>query len=246
MTTEVKNDVPAAPGALLDNLKAVEKKLENPLTHNEGWKIMEGLPGNGDKPDWLLAKYPTMADQAKAYVELEKKFGSREVAPEQYDFGKHKETLDISNSHLQEFVAFAKQNNLPQSIVGTVFDKFGDYVESHKPDLNKEIEKLGPDANTKIENVRRWAENNLSQDACESITKLAKSNPAGVVNLLDEMRQYQYHHSTQIPGGESQSQPFVKLTRKDIEDEMVANYDKIQKDAHYRAEITRKFEQALG
>ena len=244
--SEQADNVPQGTGSLLDNLKAVEKKLENPLTDQPSWNIMEGLPGSGARPDWLLPKYDTMADQAKAYPDLEKKFGSREVAPESYDFGENKDAIDLKNTIIQDYLGFAKQKNLSNEVVSTTIDKFVKYIKSNEPNMDKEIEKLGPDANNKIQTVRQWAENNLSQDACESIGKLASSNPAGIVNLLDEMRQYQYHNSTQIPSGGNQSQPFVKITRKDIEDEMIANYDRIQKDANYRAEITRKFEQAVG
>ena len=43
------------------------------------------IAGTGEKPEYLLSKYSSVADQAKAYPELASKFGSFTGAPEQYD-----------------------------------------------------------------------------------------------------------------------------------------------------------------
>ena len=52
---------------------------ESATTNNEpesSWLWGENVPGTGDAPEWFnSAKYKSIADQAKAYPELEKKFG---------------------------------------------------------------------------------------------------------------------------------------------------------------------------
>ena len=49
------------------------------------WNLSEDTPGKGDAPEWFKAdKYKTVADQAKAYKDLEGRFGSFTGAPEEY------------------------------------------------------------------------------------------------------------------------------------------------------------------
>ena len=47
-------------------------------TQNESsWLWGDEVPGTGEAPEWFNgAKYKSVAEQAKAYPELEKKFGS--------------------------------------------------------------------------------------------------------------------------------------------------------------------------
>ena len=52
-------------------------------TLNEGeYFLSDGIKGSGDTPDWYKGdKYKSVAEQAKAYTELEKKFGGFTGAP---------------------------------------------------------------------------------------------------------------------------------------------------------------------
>ena len=50
----------------------------------EVWNYAEGIAGEGDRPDYFLQKFKTIGDQAKAYTDLEKMFGSFTGAPEEY------------------------------------------------------------------------------------------------------------------------------------------------------------------
>jgi hypothetical protein len=232
----------AAKTSILDGMKPTQKSQPEPLTDVPAWNIMEGLPGSGPRPDWLLPKYATPFDQAKAYPELEKKFGNRDVAPEKYEFGET--SIELEDPTIQEYIGWAKEKNLSQDVVGTTVEKFAKYLKSKQPDLDKEIEKLGPDANQKIETIRRWAENNFSENSLKVIGSISKS--ADAINFLDELRQYQYHNETQIPSGNANSSTFVKLTKQEVEDKMRSNFKQYNEDATFRAEITKMFEQAMG
>ena len=49
-----------------------------------GYLFADGVVGEGDAPEWFKAdKYKTVSDQAKAYVELESKFGGFKGAPKE-------------------------------------------------------------------------------------------------------------------------------------------------------------------
>ena len=49
------------------------------------WHYAEGVPGQGDKPEFLKDKYANITEQAKAYTELEGRFGAFTGAPEAYE-----------------------------------------------------------------------------------------------------------------------------------------------------------------
>ncbi len=231
MSDEIKSmmDVPAP-----EVVPAIEPK----------WYLDEGIPGIGDRPDYLEPKYKTMADQARSYKDLQKALGATSGSPDEYDFGNFKDVIDIGNQHLQEYVNYAKQNRISQEAFNKTLDTFVNYQKSFQPNMSEEVAKLGPDGAMKIDTVRRWAENNLSEQAIQTVGKIATS--AEVINFLDEMRQFQFHASQQPPGSTSNAGDFTPLTVAEVEAEMQQNYKLYNSDPRYRAEIQRKFEQAVG
>ena len=48
----------------------------------ESTEVEAAAPEEGEKPEWLKDKYKSVEDQAKAYAELEKKFGGFTGSPE--------------------------------------------------------------------------------------------------------------------------------------------------------------------
>lgn len=52
-------------------------------TLSEGeYFLSDGIKGTGDVPEWYIAdKYKSVSEQAKAYTELEKKFGGFKGSP---------------------------------------------------------------------------------------------------------------------------------------------------------------------
>lgn len=217
---------------------------EVPAANNE-WFIMDGVKGEGPRPEYLKEKYNfNMAKQAQNYVELEKKLGSSAAAPDSYDFGEYAEHFDLEDQTLQEYIQFAKEKRLSQDVFAKNIETFVKLAQGAAPDMNAEIEKLGPDGAQRVEVVRRWAENNLSQKALDTMGRIADN--AEVIEFLDEIRQYQYHTATQIPTGSRNDPQFVPLTKEQVIAEMNSNYQKYKDDANFRAEISRKLEQAVG
>ena len=143
---------------------------DTPAPAVDDWFFMDGVKGEGNRPDFLESKYATMADQAKAYKELASKLGMR--APERYDLSKFQDKIDESNEHVVRLTTFAKQKNLAQDVVEGIFDVYSNIVDSGKVDYVKEIEKLGQGGRQKIETVATWASNTLSESAINTINKL--------------------------------------------------------------------------
>lgn len=212
-------------------------------TPSNDWFVMDGVKGTGERPSYLSPKYKTLADQAKAYPELEKKLGANKIVPDKYDLEKYKETINAEDTHIQKLLHVAREKQLDQGALEGVLDVYSEYLNNNKPDYSKEIEKLGPKGREKISTVAQWAQNTLSAESVEIINKIGHS--ADVINLLDELRQYQVHSQSQVPGQQPVT-PFTRITVAEVETEMKQNMARYSVDAKYRAEIKAKFAQALG
>lgn len=206
---------------------------------------MEGFAGQGERPDYLEPKYKTMADQAKAYKDLQKAFGALSGAPEQYDVTPFLQSIDVENPNIKDYMSWARENRISQDAFNKTVETFIAYDKSKQIDLNAEKSKLGPNADQRIETVKNWLENNFSQKTLDAWSSV--SNKAEVIEFLDELRQYDYHQSSQPPAPQGiDSSQFKPLTVEEVRTEMQTNYKKYRDDANYRDEINRKFKQAMG
>jgi hypothetical protein len=208
------------------------------------WYYDSDVPGVGEKPDFLDDKYSSLAEQAKAYKEVRKALGAQTGAPESYEFGEYAELIDSKNPHIQDFISYAKENRLSQDAFSRAVKTFVEYDKSMQPNIDEEIKKLGDDGARRIETVQKWAENNLSDKAIETIGKIGTR--ADVIEFLDELRQYQHHQAVVLPTSDDAAASFKPLSRAEVQEEMIQNYSKYKTDARYRAEIAAKLEQAVG
>lgn len=100
-------------------------------TTEPSFYLAEGVPGSGETPDWFKGdKYKSVADQAKAYTNLEKmhgelanRFQSFTGAPENYEVvAPEGVQLSSDDPLLQSAIEWGKENNLSQegfnSLVG--------------------------------------------------------------------------------------------------------------------------------
>jgi len=209
-----------------------------------GWWYDDNVPGVGQKPEYLNSKYKTLAEQAKATNELHKMLVNTSGAPDHYELGQYTDVIPSDDPALIKFLGFAKNNRFSQDAVTEILGTFVEHVKSKEPDIDKEIAKLGENAAQKITTVQTWAENTFNQKTLDTISKISKN--AEVIEFLDEMRQYSINLRSQPPGSNQAGEPFVKLTVKEVEQEMASNYDRYVKDAGYRKQIEAKFEQAIG
>lgn len=238
------------PGGLLSGIKkesntATEKAIQVAAPQPDAWFWDEGVPGQGPKPSWLKEKYGNIAAQAKAYVEAEKQLGQLGAAPEDYNFGEE-QGWDPSNPHMQKFMETAKKSRMSQEAFGEMLQTLAEYEAAKLPNRDQEIAKLGPNAHERIETVRRWAANNLSQEACNVLGEIG--NRADVIKFMDEVRQLAIHQASQPPGGTDSVEGFVRLTQEDWEAELKnpANAQRYLEDAKYRAEMSRKLKIIMG
>ncbi len=160
------------------------------------WFYDENVPGTGDVPEWLkTAKYKSAIEQAKAYPELEKKFGSFTGAPKDGFKFNVPEGFELAEGYKLEedpmfagFADWAKESNLSQE----GFDKIVGLWAQHNslPDPAAQIAEakkaLGEKADSRIAAVVTWGNANL--DAAE-FAKLRSAttgeNAAAVVEVVE-------------------------------------------------------------
>src|SRR6185437_5786159 len=95
---------------------------------NSAWLYADGVPGSGEKPDFFKSdKYTSVAEQARAYTELEKKFGGFSGAPEKYELTleediKNSIELNAEDPLLKTFSDIAKSANMTQDTYNKIMN----------------------------------------------------------------------------------------------------------------------------
>lgn len=144
--------------------------------------LAEGVPGQGERPAWFKAdKYKSVAEQAQAYPELEKRFGSFTGAPKdgKYDYTMPAEVgVEIVEDHplLSTFTEWAGKNQLSQQGFTELMGYLGQYEAQHFVDMNAVKADLGENADARITAVAQWGKANLDKDGYEAL-RTATSGP---------------------------------------------------------------------
>lgn len=155
------------------------------------WSYADGVTGSGEAPEWYKAdKYKSVADQAAAYTDLEKKFGGFTGAPE----GDYEVTMpegvegDLTTDDplLKGFIDLARESNMSQDTFTKVLHNYiQNEHDSLATDKAAEMEALGRDANTRLQNLADWGQKHLSAEAYEEMR--AQASTANGVKFIEEM-----------------------------------------------------------
>lgn len=215
----------------------VNKSPDNPT-----WYYDADLPGAGDRPEWLKDKYKTAADQAKAYADLEKKLGAFTGAPEEYDLSISDEeykgvTFDKQNPVLQEFLATAKEQGVSQEFVSTLLKSYAKMQALERPNLDKEMERLGPNAKQDLQILAQWGSNTFSKEELNTFKDMVKT--ADQVKIFDKIRRLMTRAET-VPTNTRVPVESAEKVRQLIHD---PRYDT---DEVFRKEVRAKLAQVLG
>lgn len=218
------------------------------LTNNEApmeehWFIDEGIKGEGKRPDWLMNNFPNMKAQAMAYPEARKALGAKSGAPDDYDFGELKDQVDIENPHLSEFKKICKEAKIDQDFFSKAVKTFVDYDSHYVPNLDAELEKLGPEGKKIYEVNEQFIKNKLSPKAQETYNQLPKYKE--VIEFVDEMRQKFMNSMDTIPNNPAHTTN-ERLTKESVSAEIQANGKRYMDDPAYRAEMKRKMAIVYG
>lgn len=159
------------------------------------WFYAKDVPGTGDKPDFMLDKYENLSEQAKAYNELQSKFGSFTGSPESYEVAIDDELkeqgfeLDKDDPLIESAFEMAKDMNMSQDGFNKMMNMYGMVRVAEQTALEEykatEMKALGPTANTRVQNLDSWAKSKLPADLYEGFQDLAHS--ASSVQALERL-----------------------------------------------------------
>lgn len=151
---------------------------------------------NDSNFDFVLDKYKadgrsiedSAYEQAKAYGELQGRFGSFTGAPDEYTVNLSESIveqgfeLDNENPLYDEIVSFAKESNMNQEGFDKMVELFAvselSEEQAHEQMLQEEMASLGENATARLDNIGKWAQANLAPDMIEGFNSLAMSADA--------------------------------------------------------------------
>jgi hypothetical protein len=140
------------------------------------WFRSPGVKGEGDKPDFYMNdKYGSLEDQAKAYPELAKQMGDFSGAPKDgykvtvSDLATEAGfTLDADDPLLEGYIKHATDRGMSQKVFDEGIEVYAQIQLAQNEASNqanaKEMEELGKDGATRIQDLHLWADANMPED----------------------------------------------------------------------------------
>lgn len=210
----------------------------------EGWFYADNMPGEGERPEFLQPKFKSVAEQAKSYTELEKKFGGFKGAPENYEVTLPEELQGKVNINPEDglyktFAEIAKKSNMNNETFNEIVSSYAKQIsEQQQVNLQEELKKVGENAGQRLGNLKRWAENNLNENELSIFHSLTTS--ADAVLLFEKIKGMTSEAIAPISGtsaGKGVSMPDIMELMKD---------PRYAENASYREEVRRKIREFAG
>ena len=210
-----------------DTLTSLVGEAEPTLAEGE-YFLSDNIKGVGDTPEWYKAdKYKSVAEQARAYTELEKKFGGFTGAPkdgyELYD------GVESDDALWAELVEFGTANNMNQSALHQAWELLTAQEEAvEQVSVEEEISKLGPNAAERITTVEQLMRNNLEPELYEKYRDVVTS--AIMIEFIEDfsrsMRPAQLPIDGYVePGGIEWADIEAEMFRKDENGNLLRSVD---------------------
>ena len=232
------------------NMESEEANEEGINTHQDE-NIGAEEEGEGEiyeRPDWFPEKFwhekdgPNIENMAKSLNSLEKKLG--ETAPSSYDISEL--AVDPEDPVVKTFLEFGKEKQLSQKsvtgLINKVLELTGVMEQEAELDVQKEKEKIGPNAPEIIQSNIRWNEKLLkdgifTQEDYNEIEMLGgTAEGIRVIQKLRGMIGEQEIPTISIPG----SRPDKAELQAMVADPKYAT------DPVYRKKVEKAFQEAYG
>jgi hypothetical protein len=226
-----------------DTLQSLVDAAEPTLGEGEFF-LSDGIKGVGDQPEWYKAdKYKSVSEQAKAYTELEKKFGGFTGAPK--DGYSVVEGVESDDALWQELVSFGEKTNMSQSAMNDAWELLSAQDQAaEEVSMEVELQKLGDNGVERVKVVEQYMKNNLDGDTYERLRYAV--NSAEAVELIEALVKSTAPAKLPIdgyiePGG---------ITWTDIEAEMFKKHESGQMlravDPNHEAKVQRMMKEFGG
>ena len=155
------------------------------------------LEAKVEKPSYVLEKFPTSEDQAKAYPEAEKKMGEMRQqlgaftgAPDgEYDFsGIEDIEFDKSNALYLEATKAFKELNISQDAATQLMTLYKNELVGNQEQHAVDIKAIGPDAVQQVGTIKQWATNNLTKESADMVNSIMENPTVEAVKLFNELK----------------------------------------------------------
>ena len=210
-----------------DTLTSLVGATEPTLAEGE-YFLSENIEGVGEMPEWYKAdKYKSVAEQARAYTELEKKFGGFTGAPK--DGYQLYDGVESDDALWAELVEFGTANNMNQSALHQAWELLTAQEEAiEQVSVEEEIGKLGPNAAERITTVEQLMRNNLEPELYEKYRDVVTS--AIMIEFIEDfsksMRPAQLPIDGYVePGGIEWADIEAEMFRKDENGNLLRSVD---------------------
>jgi hypothetical protein len=221
-----------------------------PAADEPKWFYSDGVPGKGEPPAWYKAdKYKSMEAQAKAYSDLEPRFGAFVGAPKDgyklellSDAGVVAE-FEPESPLLKEFTTWAQGAQLSQQGFSQVLGMLAKYEASQQPDMGQIKTEIGERADERLTAVAQWGKANLDADAYNVLrTAMSGANAAVVFKAVEALVNKTRQPAAPKPGADVaaaqvQGEEAIKA-KMAVRDE--SGQLKFMVDPVYRAQVERE------
>jgi hypothetical protein len=215
---------------------------------NDSWYLSEGVNGEGDRPEWFSDKYDSVAEQAKGYNELSKRFGGFTGAPEDYalnapeEFGEHPDGswFDGEDANVTFIKDFGREQNMSQEAFDALTQGWLRHTVGNLQEVQAaEMQALGPQAGDRLDAIEKYGKANLSPEGFANLKGVVTS--AVAVEVVEELIA-KSKNAVMVDSAKTQTN--TGLTREKL-DEMVAD-PRYQESPTFRKEVDAKFRQLFG
>ena len=248
MDSLIPTDVSSETSEHVEQTEVIEGEEPSVIEDNKpGFLFADGIVGEGDAPEWFKAdKYKTVSDQAKAYVELESKFGGFKGAPKE---GKYEvEGFNFDDNPLIGAVAeWGIENQLSNEGMKSLAVKVHELaLKQQEEDRQNAMVQLGDDAPKRINNLAQWGKNNLSPEEFTSFQGLAQT--AGHVEVLEKL--IGMTKNSKLAATKQISTPTPAYTKADVDKMYTATNEKgerlVEIDREYYKKVQQMYAEVLN
>lgn len=215
-----------------------------PEAEHPEWFFADGVKGTGAPPEFFNSKkYKTLADQAKAQRELEKKLGSFTGAPEKYETP---EGAALDEAYMAKLVEFGKKHNMSQ-------EAFSELVKQESEAFDADVTKyladqkaaIGQDADKRLGSVAAWAKANLDEAGYNELREAVTSAAAFKVieRIIGMTRQAPLPKVDDTVTGAAITPEQVRALHNELDAQGRRKYDI---DPDHRKKVKEAYEQMYG
>jgi hypothetical protein len=208
---------------------------------NNDWFYDADIKGTGDKPEWLKDKYKTAADQAKAYLEIEKRLGAFKGAPDAYDLtvpDMPDITFSKDDTMINDFLESAKKNGVSQEYVTELLQTYAKAMTIGLPNPETEMKSLGANAKQDLQILNQWANSVFTPEEMRVFYNMTPT--AEAVRIFDKMRQ--------LMTAANVAPPKANSSPRETEAQVLAlvNDPRYDKDEAFRMDVRKRLSMAKG